>query len=162
MIESPRDVTDRFAELYRAFVPVARQITDDPPPAQVDNIRAVLDGIATDTRALIRDLDGVDELDFALVDDGERTIALWTWRRSTRRALLQFAGGVRAAREVADDLIGGTRQKVIVTRQGETLQRIAQRELGDWRAWPRLLAANPGVEAGELPSGISLVIPTKR
>jgi nucleoid-associated protein YgaU len=162
VIESPTDVVERAAELTGRFTAATAELGTTPADGQVENLRSVLDGVVTDVRDLVRDLDLVDELDFLLVDEGARTIQVWAWRRTARRALVLFGGQARAAKAIADELTTGQKRRVIVTREGETLQRIAQRELGDWREWPRILAANPTLDPGALSSGVSLVIPEKR
>ena len=130
--------------------------------ADAENLRAGLDGVISDGRAVLRELDTTAEADLQVVDDGVVVLGLWRWRRSTRSALLGLVGQARAAQDVALTLAAGTPEKVVVSREGDTLQRIAARELGSWEEWPRLLAANPGVAVGELPSGTTLVIPERR
>lgn len=136
----------------------AVEITD----ADAQALRAGLGGIRADGRALLRALDRTQEEDLAVVDDGTVLITLWRWRRTTRRDVMALLGTARTIQDLAADLVTGDRRKVVVSHEGDTLQRIAARELGDWREWGRLLQANPGVPAGALPSGTTLVIPARR
>lgn len=139
------------------------QTTDDAfTEADAENLRAGLDGVRSDALAILRELDTTDEADLQVIADGAVRIGIWRWRRAVRRALLDLAGQALAAQDVAREIAAGTPEKVVVSREGDTLQRIAARELGSWEEWPRLLAANPGVAVGELPSGTTLVIPERR
>lgn len=154
------EVIDRTAEIRDRLA--ALEVAPQPNAAQLENIEAGLEGLEAEVRDLVRDLDRIDELDFAVVADGQRTIGLWRWRRGVRAALVGLWLRVRAAGDVARELAGGQRRRVIVSREGDTLQTIAARELGDWRDWPRLLAANPTLTPGALASGTTLVVPEKR
>lgn len=60
------------------------------------------------------------------------------------------------AKVVQAPLRGGVR---VVTKPGDTLQKVAARELGDWNRWPQL-AQSSGVKSPfeELPEGIDLLI----
>lgn len=159
-METLGEVLERTAEI-RARLALL-EVPTQPTAAQLESLEASLEGLEGDVRGLVRDLDRIDELDFAVVADGQRTIGLWRWRRGARGALLALWRRVRAAGDVARELAGGQRRRVIVSREGDTLQTIAARELGDWRDWPRLLAANPTLTPGALASGTTLVVPEKR
>lgn len=166
-IEGLGDVSERLEEITGRFIAAQEGVqsaldTGAPSEGELEALRASLQGVLDDLRSLVRDLDQVDELAFLLVDDGRRTVQAWQWRRRSRRALLQFIGLARRALDVARELVGGQHRRVVVSREGDTLQRIAARELGDWQAWPRLLAANPDLEPGTLAPGTSLVVPEKR
>ncbi|MEQ1494498.1 MAG: LysM domain-containing protein [Novosphingobium sp.] len=131
-------------------------------PADALSVVAGLDGVRQDGRAVLADLDTTQEEDILVVQDANVLIQLWLWRRNTRKSMMAALGRCRELSDIAYELVQGKRQKVIVTRQGDTLQRIAARELGDWREWPRILDANPGLAPGDVPSGTSLVIPERR
>ncbi len=156
VVESVEDIAGRMAEL--------QTIIEDPELTDEDalTLRAGLDGVRSDSRTLLRELDATPEEDLLLVEDGATLIALWRWRRETRGGLVDLLEQTRTVQDLAAEYVAGAKRKVITSRQGDTLQRIAQRELGDWREWPRLLAANPGISAGALPSGTQLVIPDPR
>lgn len=161
-IESTGDVIERVEDLQARLVAAVGVVGDAPTDADLQAVIAGLDGVRADGRALMTDLGLLDEEGLAHVDDGLVTVVLWRWRRATRSALVALVGQALEVQELAEGMLTGDDERVIVTREGDTLQRIASRELGDWREWPRLLAANPAVSAGALPSGTSLVIPPKR
>lgn len=156
VVESVEDIATRMAEL--------QAIVEDPDVTDEDalTLRAGLEGVRGDARSLLRELDATPEEDLLLIEDGAVLLALWGWRRETRGALVDLIAETRAVQDLAQEFVGGQRRKVVTSKQGDTLQRIAQRELGDWREWPRLLQANPSVSAGALPSGTQLIIPEKR
>lgn len=154
---------DDLAERFRATSALVEGMLGAVPRAdQLEAVRGALAGYEVEIRALLRDLDPHDEIaDWLLVEEGARTIAMWRWRRQTRSALVAVWGRVHATAAVAGEL-RGTRDRVVVVRDGDTWQSIAQRELGGWREWPRLLEANPGLSAGALTSGTSIVVPNLR
>jgi nucleoid-associated protein YgaU len=156
VIADVEDIASRMTELT--------SIVEDPDVTEEDalSLRAGLEGVRGDARALLRELDATPEEDLLIVEDGAVLLALWQWRHETRHALVDVIGQTRDVQDLAQEFVGGQRRKVVVSRQGDTLQRIAARELGDWREWPRLLTANPSVGVGALPSGTSLIIPEKR
>lgn len=156
VVESVESIAARMAEL--------QAIVEDPDVSEEDaiSLRAGLEGVRGDARALLRELDATSEEELLLVEDGELLIRLWGWRHDTRSALVDLLAETRVVQDLARDFVAGAKRKVVVSRQGDTLQRIAQRELGDWRAWDRLLLANPGVSPGALPSGTQIVIPDPR
>ncbi len=92
----------------------------------------------------------------------DSVIALWKWERSTRRAFVGLDDAARKTAEVARLLEEGAGPVLVVARSGDTLQSLAARHLGDWRAWPRLLEANPGLAPGAVPSGTVLQVPRRR
>lgn len=126
------------------------------------NISASMNGVRSDGFDILRTLSTIDDESLAVIDDGEVTVKLWTWRRATLLSVTTLMGQARAIQDLVADFVGGLKQKVIVTREGDTLQKIAARELGDWREWPRLLAANPGLPTGAVDSGLTLIVPEKR
>ena len=44
-------------------------------------------------------------------------------------------------------------------KSGDMLSRIAQRELGSAKLWPRIMAANPGIDPDRILVGSKLVLP---
>lgn len=157
VIEASGEIADRMAAAV-AFVTPAASIED----IDAQSLAATTAGVIGDCRALLAEMDTTIAETLAPTGDPASVIALWEWRRLTRRDVVLLLGEARGIQDLALDLVAGQRRKVVVTRQGDTLQRVAARELGDWREWPRLLAANPDVDPGELPSGLSLVIPERR
>ena len=96
------------------------------------------------------------------VGDAARILAVWTWERDTRKATQDYLVEVLAADVTAKGLTGRSDRSTYTTREGETLQAIAQSQLGDWEAWPLILDANPSILPGLLPPGTTLVIPERR
>lgn len=160
LIEDTADYATRLGEV--AAVVKAAVKGGEATAAQLEAVRATTSGLEVDIRTTLRELDRCDETDWLVVVDGERTLAIWTWRRASRSALLGLWRLAHQMAEAARELGGGTRQRIVVVRDGETWQSIAARELGSWGEWPRLLAANPALSPGALPSGTTLVVPDKR
>lgn len=163
----PSDVIEDMASIRARTAEVAAVVqsavrSGAATSAQLEAMRATASGLEADIRTLNRELDRRDELDWLVVVDGERTLSMWLWRRSTRSALLGLWRQVHAIATAARDLGGGVRQKLVVVREGDTWQSIAHRELGGWEEWPRLLAANPTRSAGALVQGATVVVPEKR
>lgn len=125
-------------------------------------LQAATTGERADVYDLRQELDGAAVADGLAVATGENTLAIWLWERDTRHHLVALDGSLRRCGEVVDLLVSGRTRKQHIVRSGETLQQIAAVELGDWREWPRLLEANPGVAPGALASGLVLTIPEKR
>jgi nucleoid-associated protein YgaU len=121
-----------------------------------------LRGLEQDVRNLRRDLDATSVADQLIHTDGAKVILLWRWERGLRHDLVRVAAKLRGMIEVTAILERGAEHQVYVVRSGDTLQKIAQATLGDWREWPRLLTANPGLEPGEVASGTLLTIPKPR
>ena len=161
-IESVDQVIAATAEIEQRMATAASFVAETVEDTDALSLAAAVAGVTADSRALLSELDTTAAEDLAPTGDGASVIALWEWRRLTRRSVVLLLGQTRTIADFASDLVAGQRRKVVVTRQGDTLQRIAARELGDWREWPRLLEANPGLSPGQLLSGVSLVIPELR
>lgn len=112
----------------------------------IDEIRAVMDA---------------QQVSEALaIQRGDLNLAVWGWERENRQALVRLRPKITAAKQVARKLLEGVTARVHVVRAGETLQSIAQSELGDWRDWGLLLKANPDINPGSpLSTGTHLNIP---
>lgn len=168
MIETIAEVANeviRLANVYNAAVaaiqPDLEQNTQTAQ--QIGNFRATTDQIVTDYRQLRKDLDATDTQNLLLTQQSaDRLLQVWTWERETRKTLQDFMGAVIESSQTAAGLDGKSDRSTFTTREGETLQSIAQRELGDFNAWPQILEANPGLLPGLIPSGTTLVIPEKR
>lgn len=159
-IESVDDVSDSVDDIQiRVTAAAAYSEIEIISSDTARNIQATMEGVTGDGLALVRDLDTTNEEDLLVVQDGAATIELWRWRRTVRREVMGLLGTARQIGDLVDGLVEGAPAKVIVTRYGDTLQRIAARELGGWREWPRLLEANPGISPGAIASGTSLIIP---
>lgn len=162
-VSSVSDVVESVEELEARLAQAGAAVAnEDLTTEDARTIAASLEGVRGDARAIMKDLDATRDEDLLVVQDGAELIRLWTWHLETRRGLLQLVADARAGQDTASEFVGGQKRKVVVTREGDTLQRIAARELGDWREWMRLLEANPGISPGALPSGTTLLIPEKR
>ncbi len=164
---SLKDFRDRAVTLTESFTTVQESLSDalqsgNVTSAQLRYLEATLTGIADGVRGLRADMDPVRVEDETIYEDGANTIALWRWERGLRHAMTKFELSVRDALEITSHIDRGQDEQVYVSRSGDTLQRIAQSTLGDWREWPRLLEANPDLGPGNLPSGTVLTIPKKR
>lgn len=168
MIESTDELVDRVGAMAVDFAAAVDLIqgdleTDTQTPQQVENLRASMTGILEDYRGIRTDLDNTDTVQLLQTQQNAgRILQMWTWERETRKAVQDFAGGVVETARVARGLNAGSDRSTYTVRAGETLQSIAQAELGDFSAWPRILDANPGLLPGELTSGSVLIIPEKR
>lgn len=160
IVDAVDAVGDRFEAARQAIADALD--SDSQTDTQVQALRADLSGVAGDLRSVRRDLDAVDAVDFLHAAGGRRTIAMWRWQRRTRRALGGVVAAVVEARRIAADLRGQRQDQVVVALDGDTLQTIAARALGDWREWPRLLKSNPGLNVGPLAAGTTLALPDRR
>jgi nucleoid-associated protein YgaU len=143
----------RVAELLR---------TGRAAPADVRHLAAELRGQEEAVRVLRRQVDNTDVAAQLVHDRADLVLTTWRWERGLRRSLVALAGQLRAVVTSASALERGRDRRVVIARSGDTLQRIAQRALGDWREWPRLLDANPGLDPGTLTPGTEITIPAKR
>lgn len=127
----------------------------------IRHLRAEVQGYLDDIRTLRTNLDLVDVEDLQTADRADDTLALWRWEREVRHTMGSAGYQLRRLWELLRDFEQGSTRTLHTVRSGDTLQRLAARYLGDWREWPRLLDANPGLEAGPLTSGQVLTIPSK-
>lgn len=168
MIETSTEVETRVEALADALLDAQAAIqpdleTNTQTPQQIGNLRATTAQIVIDFRALRSDLDALDSQDLILTQQSaDRLSGIWRWERDTRRDLQDFIGTVVETDRTFAQLDGQSDRGTYTTREGETLQSIAQNELGDFAAWPQILEANPGLLPGLLPSGTTLVIPERR
>lgn len=123
---------------------------------QVRNFSATITGIRADLTETRRYLDQVDPAAIAARPDDR--VVLWRWERATRQALVLLDKAAAEALVQAAELEGGRQRRLHTVLQGETLQAIAQVELGDWAAWPKIATAN-GLRPGVLSPGTVLIIP---
>lgn len=87
-----------------------------------------------------------------------RLLALWTWERSVRRALVQLAGQARRLQVVARRAAHGQPDRAYLVRAGDTWQSIARTQLGDWRRWAEIVDHNAADAEAPVP-GALLSIP---
>lgn len=160
VISEVADIVARAQAATAAAVPLLT--TGTASPRDLEGLAATSSGIRTQVRALVRQLDQVDAVVWLDVVDGARTIGAWTWQRRSRELLTRAAARLVELERRIGEVLAGRELRIVLVRQGETWQSIAQRELGDWNAWRQLLAANPSVLPGALGPGVSLVIPQAR
>jgi len=130
--------------------------------SDLQHLAAEIDGQLDDIAAIRADLDQVDGEDQIRGTHPDQLVQAWKAERETRRQLVKLAGALLDLAEAVDRITDGDAREVYVSRQGDTLQRIAARLLGDWRAWTDLLEANPDLSPGPLASGTLVVIPERR
>lgn len=159
-ITSIQQAVDTLTELRTSYVEIQDRLSVDlPTRANFANISASLGETLTTARTLRADLQALDENTLISVIDGGRQLAIWSWRRDTSSSVMQFIAQAQAWKEQVDSLLEGLAVSIVTVKDGDTLQDIAARELGDWREWPRLVEANPGLDAEDLVTGTRIVIP---
>lgn len=128
---------------------------------------ATLGAVASDAGRLIQQIAGIrvylDALDvgatFAKAID---ILNAGAWERDTRLSLVLSHGTARRVLDTATRMADRTPSTVRrhIVKAGETPMSIARMELGDWRRWADILAANALDPASNLTVGASLIIPT--
>lgn len=162
-IETIDDATEQMNALAASYLEVLSALRTTPLGASTASDALVSTQSAlTDARGLLDDLATVDETTLIAVEDGANLIRIWTWRREFRRAVLIISFDLTRLLERLLVFLQGVRIRVVFVTEGETLQSIAQRELGSFEAWPQLVAQNPGLSACDLQPGTAIVIPTRR
>lgn len=168
MIESITEAqvrVNRLADLYDAALALIEPdlVQDTQTQQQVGTLQANMAGLLGELRGFRKDLDATDSPELiATQQNAARLLAVWIWERDTRAAVGDFAIVAIQTRDLARKLNEGSDRSTVTVREGETLQSIAQRELGDFQAWPRILDANPGLLPGVLVTGTTLILPEKR
>ena len=124
--------------------------------ADVAGLRSEGRRVGTQARTLRTQLDALT----LSPAEGQEQLEVALWDRETRRALLQVeASGVALSAALRDVEPGGYQQRRYVVGQGDTLQSIARKLLGDWQLWTQIVAAN-GLDPGaDLAVGTVLIIP---
>jgi len=144
---------DDLTTLFGDAVALATAVdaSTDTTPLRAEGAR-----VAARARALRTQLDALD----LAPAEGEEQLEVCLWDRETRRALLQVeASGVALSAALRDVEPGGYQQRRYVVGQGDTLQSIARKLLGDWQLWTQIVAAN-GLDPGaDLAVGTVLIIP---
>jgi nucleoid-associated protein YgaU len=129
---------------------------------QLQGLSATLEGSRADLRALRKEVGALSVPDWQIGESGSDRIHLWRWQVGLRGALLSTGEQARRAQALVTTLLSGAQPRTYTVRSGETLQSIAQKTLGDWKEWTRLLEVNGLDPAAELASGSVLIIPEKR
>lgn len=106
------------------------------------------------------DLTTTDALELAAIVDAANSLALWRWRAAARQSTVRTLRQLRELQSILATFARGVEERLVTVRQGETLQSIAARELGDWREWRRLVERNPGLSPVFIAPGALIVVPT--
>lgn len=153
-------ILDTIAEPYLSVLAALR--TSPLETSKAADALVSLQSALTASWGLLRDLAAIDETTLISVQSAENLIGIWLWRRNFRRSVLVMVYEMTRLYERITEYIRGYQIRVVYSRDGDTLQAIAQRELGDWRSWTLLLTQNPGLSPCDLEPGTPIVIPTTR
>lgn len=158
------DVASFVAVFTDASAAIAPSLdTGSQTEVEIGTLRAAVAETVGQIRSYRTELDDTASADLLnTVGDASRILAVWSWERDTRQATQDYLVEVLASDKTAKGLSGRSDRGTYTTRDGETLQSIAQSQLGDWEAWPQILSANPDILPGLIPSGTTLVIPERR
>lgn len=162
-IETINDVQEQMNDIAKSYLEVLAILRTSPLTTE-----AALDGLVslssalTAARALLADLATVDETTLINVQSAKNLIQIWLWRRESRRSVLALSFDLTRMFERLTEYVRGYQVRIVYVTEGETLQSIAQRELGDFQAWPQLVEQNPGLSPCDLEPGTAIVIPTRR
>lgn len=162
-IETVQDAQDQYTAIEGSYTDALAILRQAPlaPSDAAEGLRA-LQATLDLTTGLLTDLAAVDETTLIAVDSAPNLIRIWLWRREFRNSVLTFSYDLRRLTEDTEEFVRGYQDRVVFVTEGETLQAIAQRELGDFKAWVDLVARNPGLSPIELEPGTPIVIPTRR
>lgn len=151
-------INSEATSIMSAAVALASVLQGSTDPSVLAAARTTALALRSRCATLRLDLDVLDVA--GGVDEGADQISAALWERETRHSLVLVSlHSGRAAERLSDLEPGGYRQRVYVVSAGDTLQSIAQREMGTWEAWPQIVAAN-GLDPGAaLTLGTELIIP---
>jgi nucleoid-associated protein YgaU len=130
--------------------------------AELQHLAADITGILDDIADARADLDAADAADYVRGAHPAELVAVWQAERETRRQLVRMAKALRDLRASVVQIADGRASALYVSRDGDTLQSIAARHLGDWRSYTDILDANPGLTPGPIASGTLVTIPARR
>lgn len=122
----------------------------------VASLRQSIYIIRDDAAALRARLTGTDYGAAVVPRTGPTVLAAWRWQLETLSSLLRLDAALGRAGALTSSLNGSTRW--VVAREGDTLQRIAARELHDFRRWTEIAAIN-NLQPGQAVLGL-LRVPT--
>lgn len=162
-IETINDAEEQLNDVATPYLEVLSILRTAPltVAAAADALVSLQSALET-ARALLVDLAAVDETTLISVQSAENLILIWVWRREFRRSVLALSYDLARLQERLVEFTRGFQDRIVYVTEGETLQSIAQRELGDFRAWPQLVEQNPGLSPCDLAPGTAIVIPTRR
>lgn len=159
-IETIEDALDQMNTIAASYLEVLAALRTSPLETDVASDALVsLQSTLTSTKALLSDLAAVDETTLIAVQDGASLINIWLWRRNFRRSVLVLLFDLNNLLNELLEFLRGIQVRVIFVTEGETLQSIAERELGSFESWPELVAQNAGLSPCDLEPGTAIVIP---
>lgn len=151
-------INSEATSIMAAAVALAAVLQGSSDPTVLSAARTTALALRSRCATLRLDLDVLDVA--GGVDEGADQISAALWERETRHGLVLVSlHSGQAAERLSDLEPGGYRQRVYIVSAGDTLQSIAQHEMGTWEAWPQIVAAN-GLDPGAaLAVGTQLIIP---
>ena len=163
IVTAIQDVVDEMTVIRGGYVVVLERFAEVSPSREnLANIAEMVEGLLARTTELVRGLAAADEASLVTVLDGKRQIEIWRWRRFMSFQLQLLVASLRDLHQELRDQQEGKTARTITVTEGETLHRIAQRELGNWRQWVEISRANPGIDPFKLQAGDRLKIPGAR
>lgn len=124
------------------------------PESTLNDLRSRLSGAQDTARTLRAELASTDFGADVIPQTGDAVLAAWRWQHDTFRALLELDANIRAAQTAVSALVVVSSKRQVLVRSGDTLQRIAARELGDFRRWEELLSLNTLTPGDVLPAQV--------
>lgn len=131
-------ITDARAALAEVATLTRLSAADPAVLGEVGQHLAAARTEAAELRALLAAADLGAE---AAPQRADLVMAAWRWSRELMASLVRLDAGLALAGEALANVTPLTRRRVTV-RQGDTLQSVAQRELGDHRRWRELASLN--------------------
>jgi DNA-binding transcriptional ArsR family regulator len=133
------------------------------PAAAARRFVSEAEGLLEALRQVRLDLDSSSAQSW-LVDSGDPLNALdmAILVREIRSRLSRVSQALTSLRDAALVYAEGDDYIQVMSTTEDTLQRIAQVHLGDWRHWPALLEANPDLSVDTVPPGTVVQVPIAR
>lgn len=128
---------------------------------QLESLRVALQAIRDRVAVVRGSLDSTAPEDWEVYEDPEVRVAVLTWERGLRKALVALIGQAGRLDTALDELLSGSQRRTHVVRSGDSLQSLAGRYLGSWEEWRRIAELN-GLAPGALEAGQVLFLPDKR
>jgi phage baseplate assembly protein W len=132
--------------------------TGAPTTAQIATARTAIENARADLVDLLGEIDNLRPGHLIAYLQPEAILSATLWRLEARRAALRVIGDADDVLAQLAALLTGGGEVVYVVGEGDTLEDIARRLLGDHRAWVRIAERN-GLSPGQPARGTSLTIP---